>query len=204
MRKKITIILPKLTAGGTERTAAELANYLVSHDIDVSILLMFNYPHFFNLDKRVKIIEPLPAVRDKLGRVLYLPYLILFLRKNLKNIKPDSILCLGYILFSLIASFGIKSRVIISNRTSPYRVRFPKTKVLNGIYKFSYWLLNSRVDGIIAQTQTAAEVYSRSFKCSIRVIPNFLKEMEYFPKLKKKILSLQLVEPYLKKDKSIL
>ena len=39
--KRICIVLPKLTAGGTERTAAELANYLVSMNIDVSILLMY-------------------------------------------------------------------------------------------------------------------------------------------------------------------
>lgn len=183
--KRICIVLPKLTAGGTERTAAELANYLVSMNIDVSILLMYKYPHFFNLDKRVKIIEPEPEIRRKLGRVLYLPYLLLFLRKNLKNLKPDSILCLGYILFSLIAAWGIKSTVVISNRSSPYRVRFPKMKILNFLYKFLYRILKNRVDGIIAQTQVSADVYKKSFKCPIIVIPNFLKEMEYFPQVEK-------------------
>jgi hypothetical protein len=174
--KKIVIVLPKLSAGGTERTCVELANFLVKQDIDVTVLLMYKKDHFYTLDTRVRVIEP-TDLRSKYGRFLYLPFLFYYLNSTLKKIQPDTIFCLGYILFGLIASFTINSRIIISGRSSPNRVRFPGNPLANSIYKFFHKLVSGRVDGIIAQTHYAKEVYKKKYNCPIIVIPNFLREI---------------------------
>lgn len=188
--KKIAIILPKLTTGGTERTAAELANYLSGEGLDVTIVLMFKEEIFFKVDKNVKIAEPLD-IRKSVGKFLYIPYLLFFLRKNVKQNQYDSVLCLGYILLSLLATIGLSSRVIISGRSSPNRIRFPRNPFANTIHKFSHKLVSGRVDGIIAQTNYAKEVYQKKYNCPIQVIPNFLREIkEYDHERENQIITL--------------
>jgi GalNAc-alpha-(1->4)-GalNAc-alpha-(1->3)-diNAcBac-PP-undecaprenol alpha-1,4-N-acetyl-D-galactosaminyltransferase len=176
---KILIVLPKLSAGGTERAAAILANYLVKKKIEVTVLVMFKREIFFKLNPKVKLIEP-KNFRDKYGKILSFPLLLSYLRKSLKNEKPDTVFCMGYILLSIIMVIGIKTQVIISGRSSPDRIRFPKSKILTRFYHFCYSLLKFRINGIIAQTNYAKEVYQKKYNCPIVVIPNFLREIKQY------------------------
>ena len=178
-QKKIVILLPKLTPGGTERTAVVLANYMVEKDIDVTVLVMFKRDKFYELNPKVKLIEP-DNFRDKYGKILSFPILLWYLRKNLKNEKPDTIFCLGYMLLGIITSIGLKAKVIISGRSSPDRVRFPGNALFNWFYNFCYFILKFRINGIIAQTNYAKEVYQKKYSCPIVVIPNFLREIKEF------------------------
>jgi GalNAc-alpha-(1->4)-GalNAc-alpha-(1->3)-diNAcBac-PP-undecaprenol alpha-1,4-N-acetyl-D-galactosaminyltransferase len=176
---KILIVLPKLTAGGTERAAAVLANYLVQKNIEVTVLVMFKREVFFKLNSKVKLIEP-ENFRDKYGKSLSFPILLFYLRKNIKIEKPDTVLCLGYILLTVTMTIGINTKVIISGRSSPDRIRFPRSKVLTRFYHFCYSLLKFRINGIIAQTNYAKEVYQKKYNCPIVVIPNFLREIKQY------------------------
>lgn len=178
-QKKIVIVLPKLTAGGTERTAVVLANYMVENNIDVTVLVMFKREKFYELHPKVKLIEP-ENFRDKYGKILSFPMLLLYLRKNIKNENPDTVFCLGYMLLGILTSVGLKTKVIISGRSSPDRVRFPGNGLFNAFYNFCYWILKSRINGIIAQTNYAKEVYQKKYSCPIIVIPNFLREIKEF------------------------
>ena len=177
--KKIFIVLPKLTCGGTERTAAELANFIANNGGNVSVLLMYKEEIFYNLHPGVKLIQP-GDVKNKLGRILYIPYLLNFLRSTIKKEKPDLIFSLGYIAYTLAASLKIDVTVIVSGRSSPNRVRFPGNIVLNTLYSLSHRAMSKRVDGIIAQTKFAAETYSKKYKIPIRVIPNFLRNLKQY------------------------
>jgi glycosyltransferase involved in cell wall biosynthesis len=183
--KRICIILPKLTAGGTERTAVELADFLVNQNVEVTILLMYQQPVFFSIDSRVKVIEPNLIYRKYLGRVLYVPYVLWFLRKHIVKFKPDTVFLLGYILFGLFATIRIKTRVVVSWRSSPDRIRFPGNYIGNKLYKYFHLMLSKRVDGIIAQTMLAKKIYKDSYNCQINVIPNFLKDINYYPENQK-------------------
>ncbi|WP_264522038.1 glycosyltransferase [Flavobacterium sp. N1994] len=189
-KKKIVIVLPKLTPGGTERTAVVLANYMVDKDIDVTVLVMFKRDKFYELHPNVKLVEP-ANFRDKYGKILSFPILLWYLRKNIKNEKPDTIFCLGYILLGMITSLGLKSKVIISGRSSPDRLRFPGNKLFNAFYNLCYSILKFRINGIIAQTNYAKEVYQKKYSCPIVVIPNFLREIkEYNHERKNQIITL--------------
>lgn len=189
-QKKIVIVLPKLTPGGTERTAVVLANYLVEKEIAVAVLVMFNRDKFYELNPKVKLIEPI-NFRDKYGKILSFPMLLWYLRKNIKNENPDTVFCLGYILLGVITSIGLKAKVIISGRSSPDRVRFPGNALFNAFYNLCYTILKFRINGIIAQTNYAKEVYQKKYNCPIVVIPNFLREIkEYQHDRKNQIITL--------------
>ncbi|MDI1318539.1 glycosyltransferase [Flavobacterium sp.] len=176
-KKKIVIVLPKLTPGGTERTAVVLANYMVENGSDVTVLVMFKRVNFYELHPKVKLIEP-TNFRDKYGKILSFPALLWYLRKNIKAEEPDAVFCLGYMLLGILTSVGLKTRVIISGRSSPDRVRFPGNALFNGFYNFCYSIFKFRIDGIIAQTNYAKEVYQKKYSCPIVVIPNFLREIK--------------------------
>ena len=178
-QKKIVILLPKLTPGGTERTAVVLANYLVEKDIDVTILVMFKREKFYELHPKVKLLEP-DNFRDKYGKILSFPALLWYLRKSIQAEKPDTVFCLGYMLLGIITSVGIITKVVISGRSSPDRIRFPGNGLFNAIYNFCYSILKFRINGIIAQTNYAKEVYQKKYNCPIVVIPNFLRELKEF------------------------
>lgn len=165
-----------MTAGGTERTAAELANYLIKKNVDVTIVLMFKEKRFFEINKNVEIREP-RNYRGRLGKIGYIPYLLYYLRREIKKINPDRVLCLGYILFGLIASLNIKTKVFISFRTSPVLKRFGSNVLANAFYNILHFFVKKRIDGMIAQTEIAKNIYSKKYKCEIAVIPNFLREI---------------------------
>lgn len=187
MSKRLVIILPQLTPGGTERSACELANYLTDKKgVEVILLLMYHSKIFFDLNQSVKVIMPEENMRKRLGRLAYIPYLLYFIRKNIKRLKPSRTLCLGYILFSLIASLKIKTKVIISFRCNPYIKRFGNNKLLNNVYHLLHKLLRFRVDGFIAQTNEAKAFYSKRYNVPLVVIPNFLKFVNHKNTFEKK------------------
>jgi glycosyltransferase involved in cell wall biosynthesis len=175
--RKILITLPKLTCGGTERTAAELSNFIAARGGRVTILLMYRREIFYELHPGVTLIQP-GDTREKVGRIFYIPFLLNFLRSKIKSEKPDVVFALGYIAFTLVATLGLKCGVVISGRSSPSRVRFPGNKLLNMLYEVAHWALRKRVDGIIAQTKVAADAYSVKYQTPIKVIPNFLRTLQ--------------------------
>ncbi len=176
---KIAIVIPKLTCGGTERTAVELANYCVSKGINVTIMLMHKEVKFYGINPDVNLVEP-SVYKRKIGKLIYPFFIIYFLRTRLKKVEPDIVLALGYIVYTLFSSLFIRTKVIISFRSSPNRVRFPNNRVLNLLYKFSHWIIKDRVDGMIAQTTMALEIYNRRYNCPIVVIPNFLRDLKKY------------------------
>ena len=185
--KKLVIILPGLNPGGTERAASELSNYLSRRKgVEVYLLLMYNTPLFYTLDEHVNVLMPDAAMKKKLGKIFYIPYMLFFLRKNIKKTQSKYVLCLGYILFSLFATLGLKTKVIVSFRCNPYIKRFGDHKVLNKIYHKLHKLLSFRVDSFIAQTNEAKSFYANRYNCPIVVIPNFLKSARYINSGQKK------------------
>jgi glycosyltransferase involved in cell wall biosynthesis len=170
--KKICIALPTLVCGGTERTAALLANDLANKGYKVSILLLFDKPIFYQLNEAISIITP-KLNRAKTNKYIYLFYLPYFIVKSLNSIKPDRLFVLGYISLFLFSLRVVKKnyKVIISNRTNPLRSLFPFYQLVrNSLYKTA--------DGIIAQTDFAADIYKQRIKHkNIIIIPNFLRQI---------------------------
>lgn len=190
MTERILITLPHLKYGGTERTAVELANFFASNKISVDLLLMFREERYYTLHQNVRIIEP-EFTKKELGRYLYVARLLYFIRVQIRKQKPDAVFAIGYIAYALFASLGLKTKVIVSFRSSPTRIRFPRNAILNTIYKIAYKLLRNRIDGLIAQTYHAEEIYKKKYSCPIVTIPNFLRNLnDYTQERKDQIITV--------------
>ena len=183
MKNKLMILLPNLGMGGTERMVSRLSNDFVKQGVEVVIVLMAQKPKFYKINEEIKIIEP-----DNIyNRTLLSPLsTILFIRKQIIKEKPEAVLCMGYILYGIIASLFIKVRLYISWRRSPFRVRFPRSKLLNTIYNSLHAILSFRVNGLIAQTKIAKNYYEHKYNCDIEVIPNYVDKVSEEKKSERK------------------
>jgi GalNAc-alpha-(1->4)-GalNAc-alpha-(1->3)-diNAcBac-PP-undecaprenol alpha-1,4-N-acetyl-D-galactosaminyltransferase len=181
------IILPHLKCGGTERSATELANFIARNGGKVSLVLMFRKEIFYKTIPGVGIIEP-DIDSEKWTGIIKFINTIRFIRSTIKRNKPEVVLALGYIAFTLFASIGLKTKVIISYRSNPVRLRFPGNRFLNSVYNLTHLLLKRRVNGIIAQTEAASQIYKRKYTCPVVSIPNFLRELEDYDLEQKNII----------------
>ncbi|OQD43078.1 hypothetical protein BUL40_08290 [Croceivirga radicis] len=123
--KKICFVIHSITSGGAERVLVTLANNL-SQNYDVSIVILEKNKPFYRINPKIKIIHCLDYIPPSKGikNALQLNIkLISKLRKIIKNGKFNiviSFLTNTNILIN-IATLGISSKTIISERNNPYK-----------------------------------------------------------------------------------
>lgn len=181
------IVLPHLKCGGTERTAAELANFIARNGGKVSLLLMFRKEKFYKTIGGVEIFES-DIDSTNWPTIIKLLKLVKFIRSTIKKKRPDVVLALGYIAFTLFATLGLRTKVIMSYRSNPERLRFPANRAANFIYNLTHTLLKGRVDGIIAQTNATSIIYRKKYTCPVITIHNFLREIKHYDVEKRNII----------------
>jgi len=99
---------------------------------------------------------------------------ILYLRKEIQIIKPDSILSFGEIWNDLVllSTIGLKYPIFVSDRCRP-------TKSFGRFHDFLRKHLYPIASGVIAQTEKAKECYSTQFKQNnVPVIGNPINQIE--------------------------
>ena len=175
MAKKILcLVIPSLGAGGMERVMAELAaSFCIQEDLEVHLVLYGkDLEIFYKLPSDIKIHKPKAGFDDK-KRIKYTIGRLIYLRCEVKKIKPHSVLSFGeyWNSFVLISLFGLPNPVYISDRCSP-------EKKYSRHHAFLRSLFYPRAKGIIAQTEKTREIYHRQFKHSnIRVIGNPIRSI---------------------------
>ncbi len=174
--KKLCVAIHSLQVGGMERVMSELAWYFCQrNDLEVHLLLYGRRPEiFYKLPVSLIIHKPSEIFNDKFRFYASLKRLH-FVRKTIKEIKPDSILNFGELWnsFILLALWGLPYPIYISDRCSPAR-QFSKYHTL-----LRRWLY-PRAQGIIAQTETAKLLYASQFKNNnIQVIGNPIKQIQH-------------------------
>lgn len=165
--KKILIINNGLASGGIERASNSFANYIAELDYKVVVLSLYKSPHFFNLDNRIVHVEPAFS-RTTLNKYFYLIKMMLFVRSNIKKVKPDVILAYGEWTnaFVVLANYGLKTPIYLSDRMSP-------TLNLTRLHRFMKGFFYKRATGVIAQTSFAKEqINIRTGATNIKVIGN--------------------------------
>jgi GalNAc-alpha-(1->4)-GalNAc-alpha-(1->3)-diNAcBac-PP-undecaprenol alpha-1,4-N-acetyl-D-galactosaminyltransferase len=167
LKKRILIINNGLGGGGIERVSVTLANYFTKLEYEVNVLALYQSEHFYSLNERIDFIEP-QFNRDNTNRYLYVLRMMVFLRKNIKKLKPDVMLVFSEWTnpYVVIASIGLKIPLFLSDRMSP----------LAKLPLISEWLrilLYKRATGIIAQTEVAKKILHVKTKSkNIQVIYN--------------------------------
>lgn len=185
---KIFLIIPTLRQGGAERVMSELANEFAKQKHEVHLILLASASDFYRIDDPVSI-HRLAFVNRGRFRKLFDEIKVLFKLRNLLSLhKPDATLSFmdKYNIFTLIASYNLKIKVFVSDRSNPY-IKIPF--FLSFLKVFTY----NHANGIIAQTQLAKNILAKKTKNrNIKVIPNPLKNIEHFPEVSREKIILNV------------
>lgn len=182
MKKKVSFFIGSLSYGGAERVTVYLAKYFRKKDIDVEVVTIFQDEEEYILDEGIKRV----VLNKNISHASSFKT-ILKLRKYIKEWKPDLFIGLGtsYAIFLAIASKGLKTKVLISERNDPRNFKGKRiTKILSELF-LKY------VDGYVFQTQNIANYYNW-LNGNKRIIPNpiFIEEI---PKQYKGIKKTKIV-----------
>lgn len=173
---KIAFLIPSLTnSGGMERVMTQIITYISQNKSDELHLIMYGNCSgkiFFKLPDNVQICRPNFAYSAN-SKYSYAIKSMVFIRKSIKRVSPDTILSFGEIWnnFVLLALLGLKYPIFISDRCKPDK---SFGKLHDSLRRFLY----PKATGIIAQTQKAKEIYLRQFKHdNIAVIGNPIRKI---------------------------
>ena len=182
--KTICIVAPSLQGGGIERALTTLSSLFVKRGHRVIYIACRAGKHFYELNHNVVFREP-SFVHTASSRHKLLNYYktIKFVRKQLKEFNPDTILSFGDIInpLALLANRGLGYPIYISDRISP-KQNLGRFK--NFMKKITY----RKATGIIAQTEQAAAYKRQVFGngINLKIIPNSLRKIEHFDDVEKK------------------
>lgn len=181
--KTICIVAPSLQGGGIERALSTLSSHFVERGHKVVYIACRAGKHFYELNPQVIFREP-SFVHTASSRLKLLNYYktIRFVRKQLKEFKPDTILSFGDIInpLALLANRGLNYPIYISDRISP-------KQYLGRFKNFMKQITYRKATGIIAQSSFAAEYKRQVFgnNINLRVIPNSLRKIDSYDVEKK-------------------
>ncbi|MBN1971469.1 MAG: glycosyltransferase [Candidatus Delongbacteria bacterium] len=165
----------------------ELANYFaLRDDLEIHLILFGKNPTvFFPLEPKVNSYIPDSSFKKNI-RFFGIVKRMGFIRRTIKEVKPDTILSFGTLWnrFVILSLLGTKYSIFISNRGNPAN-RLSYFQELLG--KFLY----QRATGIIAQTDTAKSTYlKKKLNRNIQVIGNPIKYIQKNPETKKENIIL--------------
>jgi len=164
---KILIINNGLSGGGIERASVSLANYWAEKEIIVTVLALYQSEHFYTLHPKIRLIEP-GFSRKKLSQAAYVIKMILFARKHIKQIQPDTILAFSEWTnpYMVVARMGLPYPLFLSDRMNPLaRLPYLSELLRRKLYK--------KATGIIAQSTFAKNILFEKTKAkNIKVIHN--------------------------------
>jgi glycosyltransferase involved in cell wall biosynthesis len=172
---KICLISPSLQMGGLERAMSGLGNYFNSKGYKVYYIVLYRFEKFYELNDSIELIEP--DFDYNISKGLYYLKMIKYIRKNVKNINPSTIMSFGdyHNALVLLSLKGLKYPVYVSDRSSPDK-KFGKAITM--LKKWTY----KDAKGIIAQTNRAAQQKYNMLGNNINlvVIPNAVRQIELY------------------------
>lgn len=154
---------------------SELAGYFsLQPGLEIHLVLYgISREIFYKIPSSVAVHKPEFDFNDKRRKLSTLKTLF-FLRKAIREIRPDTILSFGeyWNSFVLISLFALKFPLFISDRCQP-------DKKLGTYHDFLRRLLYRRASGIVAQTEKAREIYFADLgHPNIGVIGNPIRQIE--------------------------
>jgi len=174
-KKKICCCINSLCSGGKERVMSELINgFITQHGAEVHVVLYgLGAEVFYDIHPQAIFHKPSFFQNGK-NRLLLTIKTLLYLRKEIKQINPETVLSLGEIWnsFVLLALMGTRYPVFVSDRCRP-------NKSFGRFHDTLRKLLYPKATGVIAQTEKAKEFYQKQFKqTNIPVIGNPINPIE--------------------------
>ncbi len=169
---KLVFVIPSLDVGGMERVMIEIVNHFSRKNLaeEIHLIILTKKERKFSIHENVVIHEPNFNYQD-FSKIRHTLKSIKYLRNKIKYIKPISILSFGdrYNSLVILSSLFIKTDVYVSNRMNPNLSNGLFIDILNKLlYRFA--------SGIIAQTNTAKEIFLKRYaNKSVSIIHNPIK-----------------------------
>lgn len=188
--KKIFFITNELSGGGAERVMSVVANYLDDKKYEVHFLILkksqSEYPmnetvikHQWDSQKSGDVIGQIKYIRGFMKSNPGATFVSFFTHQN---------------LYTILASFGMKVKVVVSERNDPeYSIHGKIKKIARKILYAS-----SMCDEIIFQTKGASEYFPDKIRRKGVIIPNPLKDglpQPYTGERRKEVVSFGRFEP---------
>ena len=162
--KKIVFVSGRLGGGGSERVLTLIANELLKRGYDVSIITFGRYEEYRNNYENSCPVYAINFTNDFNQ--------IAGIRKKIKGISPDVVIAFEYYIAmkTVIACFGLKLKVIVSERNDPHKLdsHVLKRILRNYLYKKS--------DCLVCQTNDSADYFNKLGVNNTKVIPNPVKD----------------------------
>ena len=167
--RKIACLIPTLQIGGSERVITLLANDFAKRaDLDVHMIVYGREaPSRYALSEEVTVLRPGFKFNNRVRLISTLRRLG-FLRRTIKMGRYDAVLSFGDLWnnFVMLACIGLRSRVFLSDRSSP------ELKI-GWLQDLLRRLLYPRAAGLLAQTSQARDIAKeRGLNDRICVVPN--------------------------------
>ncbi len=175
IHRVICLVIPSLQAGGMERVMSEIARYLsAKEELDVHLVLYgIDREIFYEVSQNTKVHLPEFAFNNR-SRLYNTIRTLLFLRRTIKEIDPETILSFGeyWNNFVLLSLRGLKYPVFVSDRCQP-------DKSLGKLHDWLRRRLYSGARGLVMQTEKAREIYLDNQRHNnIAVIGNPIPEIK--------------------------
>lgn len=165
--KRIMFVCNRLGGGGAERVITILANKFANKGYESRFCIFRGVGNTYEINPSITITQLFEE-----GKVVNRIEKIRRLRNEIKRYKPDVIISFEYFvnMETIIAAYGLNSKVIISERNDPKRVggKFPKNIIRNILYSFC--------DVLVCQTYDAKNYFPKFIQKNTVIIPNPIKE----------------------------
>lgn len=169
---RVTIVVPGLSAGGTEHVVNLVANHwkALGHTVTIITFEVPDAISYYPLHPAISIVRlgvP-PGRMSKLGSAAAVGLRILRLRSALRRSRPDFVLSFltRTNVMTLLACLGIPAPVVVSERNNPAVQPFGK------IWKWLQSRLYPRAFGLVTMTQGALDYFPPAMRRRGWVIAN--------------------------------
>lgn len=190
MSKKVLFVNSSLTAGGSERVMAILANEFANLNYNVSMVLVRNSnKENYSVNKNVEVIRLKYKFKNSFMKIVER---VFKLRKLMKKNKYDVIISFTHKINTLVlfSAMGLKNSIIVSERCDPKQFSKLNRQIDNFFYRKAKY--------IVLQTELVRRDYPNFLQTKMVVIPNPVIEnhsQSFQGKIKNKIVSAgRLVE----------
>ncbi|MCI9008972.1 MAG: glycosyltransferase family 4 protein [Lachnospiraceae bacterium] len=166
------VVMPSFKAGGAQRVLSILLNHMAETGADtILMLLKKEAPVEYELNKNIRIIRNNITKRNKFFNIINE---IRTIRKYLKG--HQGYVCVSFItmynLYTILASLGLKNRIIVSERVAPERSLPRNSKILNRLRN----LLYQKADWVVFQTREEEKYFDKIKGINRIIIPNPLSK----------------------------
>lgn len=167
---RILFFIGEFNEGGAERVISILANNLIERGFDIEILKYHNTENFYKLNSKIKVNSVEENTKTRLNTIKN----IMWMNKYFKDNTDIVISFLApFNIISILANFGNKLPIIVSDRNDP---RFtPQSKFRRVLRNYLY----KKADAVVVQTKHNKEYFTNNIQNKTCIIPNPIELDKY-------------------------